>query len=73
MMILRVYAMWNRSRKTLGALLFIYVVQIITSFVIEGIYNNPNTYISGTSHDKSLVSIPPQTYGLTLVASALLS
>ncbi|KAF8131832.1 hypothetical protein EV363DRAFT_1164341 [Boletus edulis] len=46
MMILRVYAMWNRSRTILFILLFIYVPQIIIVVVVDGIYNNPNTYFS---------------------------
>lgn len=49
MMILRVYAMWNRSRTILYVLLFIFVLQIVTTVVFVGIYNNPNTYFSGTS------------------------
>ena len=49
MMILRVYAMWNRSKMILGILLCIYVPQTITGFIFAGIYSNPNTYFSGTS------------------------
>ncbi|KAN0097473.1 hypothetical protein V8E55_001919 [Tylopilus felleus] len=49
MMILRVYAMWNQSKKILYFLLFIYVPQVITSFVMTGIFNNPNTYITITT------------------------
>ncbi|KAF8127588.1 hypothetical protein EV363DRAFT_1171890 [Boletus edulis] len=48
MMILRVYAMWNRSRTILSILLFIYVPQSIISVVLVGIYNNPNTHLSVT-------------------------
>jgi len=47
-MILRVYAMWNRSRRILYVLLFIYVSQVIVPFVLIGIYINPNTYLSVT-------------------------
>ncbi|KAF8126736.1 hypothetical protein EV363DRAFT_562203 [Boletus edulis] len=47
-LILRVYAMWNRSRTILSILLFIYVPQNIISVVLGGIYNNPNTYLSVT-------------------------
>lgn len=36
-MILRVHAMWNRSKTILAILLFIYVLQIIVSIVWEGI------------------------------------
>lgn len=46
-MVLRVYAMWNRSRAILGILLFAYVPQIIISVVWEGIYNNPGGNLSG--------------------------
>ncbi|KAF8122305.1 hypothetical protein EV363DRAFT_1182854 [Boletus edulis] len=45
-MILRVYTMWDRSKKILGILLFIYVPQIISAFVFTGIYNNPKSYFS---------------------------
>ncbi|KAF8126709.1 hypothetical protein EV363DRAFT_1523971 [Boletus edulis] len=48
MMILRVYTMWNRSRTILSVLLFIYVPQTISSVILDGIYNNPNTYLSVT-------------------------
>jgi hypothetical protein len=51
-MILRVYAMWNRSKRILYILLFFYVAQIIVSFVGEGININPNTYLSGMSQAK---------------------
>jgi hypothetical protein len=51
-MILRVYTMWNQSKMILYILLFIYVPQAIISFVGEGIYNNPNTYLSGMSPAK---------------------
>jgi len=47
-MILRVYAMWNQSKRILYILLFIYVSQVIVSFVRKGIYDNPNTYLSVT-------------------------
>ncbi|KAF8444574.1 hypothetical protein L210DRAFT_3642836 [Boletus edulis BED1] len=47
MMILRVYAMWNRSRLILSILLFIYMLQIIAAVVLDGIYNT-NTRLSVT-------------------------
>ncbi|KAF8126698.1 hypothetical protein EV363DRAFT_1452740 [Boletus edulis] len=47
-MILRVYAMWNRSRMVLYILLFIYVLQTIITVVLDGIYDNPNTHLSVT-------------------------
>ena len=46
-MILRVYAMWNRSKRILYILLFIYVPQIIMFFVFTGIYINPSASLSG--------------------------
>jgi len=51
-MILRVYAMWNQSKQILWVLLFIYVPQVILALVMNGIFYNPNTYLSGVSHDK---------------------
>ena len=49
MMILRVYAMWNRSNSILCLLLFIYAVQTITTVLFIGTYNTPDTYFSGMS------------------------
>lgn len=46
-MILRVYAMWNRSRIILCILLFFFVPQVVVSAVWEGIYNNPHGPLSG--------------------------
>ena len=43
-MILRVYAMWNRSTRILYILLFLYVPQVIVSFIYEGFYSNRTTY-----------------------------
>ena len=51
-MILRVYAMWNQSKRVLSILLFIYMPQVIVPFVFQGIYGNPNTYLSGMSQAK---------------------
>ncbi|KAF8434806.1 hypothetical protein L210DRAFT_3552406 [Boletus edulis BED1] len=48
-MILRVYAMWNRSRIILWILLFIYVVQTITSVVAEVFYQDPSDHFSETT------------------------
>ncbi|KAH0835530.1 hypothetical protein J3R83DRAFT_9222, partial [Lanmaoa asiatica] len=50
-MILRVYAMWHRSKRVLWILLFIYVPLVIISFVFQGIYNTPTTYISVQIHE----------------------
>lgn len=46
-MILRVYAMWSQSKWILCFLLFLYVPQVIGFIVFLGIYNNPNTHLSG--------------------------
>jgi ABC-type uncharacterized transport system permease subunit len=46
-MILRVYAMWNQSKQILYSLLFIYVPQVMVSFIVTGIYYNPNTHFQG--------------------------
>ena len=53
-MILRVYAMWNRSKRILWVLLAIYVPQVISSFVLSGLYNTPNssTGFTGKSRPK---------------------
>jgi len=46
-MILRVYAMWNKSRRILAILLFIYVPEIMVSIIWECVYNNPDGDLSG--------------------------
>ncbi|KAF8419134.1 hypothetical protein L210DRAFT_3577675 [Boletus edulis BED1] len=48
-MILRVYAMWNRSRTILCVLLLVYIIQTLITIVLEGIYDNPNTHLSVTA------------------------
>ena len=47
MMILRVYAMYNRSRTILGVLLVIYTIQAIIFVVTCSIYSDSN-YVTGT-------------------------
>ncbi|KAF8424401.1 hypothetical protein L210DRAFT_680165 [Boletus edulis BED1] len=47
-MILRVYAMWNRSRMILYILLFIFVLQTIIIVVLDGSYDNPSTHFPVT-------------------------
>ena len=59
-MILRVYAMWNQSKRVLYCLLFIYVPQVILAFVDVGVYNNPNTYLSGMSQAKLQAKLESQ-------------
>ena len=51
-MILRVYAMWNQSKRILYTLLLIYLPPVTVSFVAAGIYSNGNTYLSGMSQAK---------------------
>ena len=46
-LILRVYAIWDLSKRILYTLLFLYVPFVIVSLVLTGIYNNPHTYLSG--------------------------
>ncbi|KAF8419132.1 hypothetical protein L210DRAFT_873189 [Boletus edulis BED1] len=46
LMILRVHAMWNRSRAILCILLLVYIIQTFTAVVFAGIYTNPNTHLS---------------------------
>jgi hypothetical protein len=47
-MILRVYAMWNQSKRVFYILLFMYVAQVILSFVARDIYSPNTTYLSVT-------------------------
>jgi len=47
-MILRVYAMYNRSKTILGLLLVFYVATIVLYAISSSIYNNPNTNLSST-------------------------
>ena len=47
MMLLRVYAMWNRSKFILRVLLLIFIPLNIIGFVLTGVLDNPNTYLSG--------------------------
>ena len=58
-MILRVYAMWNQSKRILYILLSICVPQAIATFVAHGIYVNPNTYLSGMSPAKLQARLEP--------------
>ncbi|KIJ64809.1 hypothetical protein HYDPIDRAFT_28171 [Hydnomerulius pinastri MD-312] len=44
-MILRVYAMYNRSRLVLWGLLALYIPSVILFFVFDGIYYNPQTVL----------------------------
>ncbi|KAI9457555.1 hypothetical protein HD554DRAFT_1770382 [Boletus coccyginus] len=45
-MILRVYAMWNRSKIVLWVLMFIHIVQIVLSIVWEAVYVWPGATLS---------------------------
>ncbi|KAN0094441.1 hypothetical protein V8E55_002728 [Tylopilus felleus] len=44
-MILRVYAMYNRSRIILGVLLVMYIAELVMLFVSSSIYSDPNYVI----------------------------
>ncbi|KAF8122298.1 hypothetical protein EV363DRAFT_1301244 [Boletus edulis] len=46
LMILRVYAMWNRSRTILRVLLLVFTIQTLITVVLEGIHDNSNTHFS---------------------------
>ena len=45
---LRVYAMWNRSKRILYLLLFIYVPQVIALVIYAGVFDT-STYLSSMS------------------------
>ena len=45
-MILRVYAMWNQSKRILFVLLFIFIPQVIVSCILAGPYDT-DPYLSG--------------------------
>ncbi|KAF8439990.1 hypothetical protein L210DRAFT_2194096 [Boletus edulis BED1] len=47
-MIVRVYAIWNRSKRILVALLLLFVAQVILSFVYAGFHSNTSSYLSVT-------------------------
>ena len=48
-MILRVYAVYNRSRIILGVLLAIYVAEVVMLIVACIFYSSPNNGILGTT------------------------
>lgn len=48
---MRVYAMWSQSKWILYILLLIYIPQMISILIIQGIYDNPNTYLSCMSQN----------------------
>ena len=58
--------MWNQSKRIFYILLFIYLPQVIVTFVGEGIYNNPNTYLSGMSQAKVQAKLESQMWSLVL-------
>jgi len=41
--ILRVYALWNRSKIILAVLLFCYMIQVIIQLVVTAVFDNPHT------------------------------
>ncbi|KAF9231087.1 hypothetical protein BU15DRAFT_82845 [Melanogaster broomeanus] len=55
LMILRVYAMYNRSRTVLAILLVVYIPVVILLIVVAATYNNPRSYLSVT--DLKMVDI----------------
>ncbi|KAF9231085.1 hypothetical protein BU15DRAFT_82843 [Melanogaster broomeanus] len=48
-MLLRVYAMYNRSRIMLSILILVYIPATAIHLVLTGIVNNPNTHLSVTA------------------------
>ena len=48
-MVLRVYAMWGRSRWIIGVLLLVYIPSLIAQFIIVGMYVDPIVYNIGMS------------------------
>lgn len=50
-MLLRVYAMWSRSRLILGVLLLVYIPTAIVQLVNAIMFVNPDTYHTGMSCD----------------------
>ncbi|KAH0834771.1 hypothetical protein J3R83DRAFT_10369, partial [Lanmaoa asiatica] len=65
-MILRVYVMWGQSKRILWVLLFIYMLQVVVTFVFPAIYDNPDTYLSGMSQTKLQVSLQSHASGPSL-------
>ena len=49
LMILRVYAMWGRSRWIIGVLLLVCIPAMAAQFVIVGMYVSPIVYNIGMS------------------------
>jgi hypothetical protein len=46
-LILRVYAMYGRSRRILAILLLIYIPAVTIQFVLTAIFDNPKTNLYG--------------------------
>ncbi|KIJ64954.1 hypothetical protein HYDPIDRAFT_28298 [Hydnomerulius pinastri MD-312] len=68
-MILRVYAMYNRSKLTLGIILGLYIPAVIAVFVCTAVYFNPETHLLGmlASRDPSPL---PMTFAVSVVSVA---
>lgn len=72
-MVLRVYAMWNQSRTILAILLLCYFVGVIFQVVTTGIFDNPDTYLSGMSSPNwsyiyDLEHLPPPLFPSVMTA-----
>ena len=63
-MVLRVYAMWNRSKRTLWVLLSIFVPEVIASFVLTGLYNNPDSSIGISGESQAKRRAPLTSHGV---------
>ncbi|KAF8129171.1 hypothetical protein EV363DRAFT_1220227 [Boletus edulis] len=82
-MIARVYAMWNKCKRILGVLLFVYVPQVVFSFVFAGIqaYSHPHGPLSSivnqvpgfSTCDHSLSTSSPVLYFYLLGLRAAIS
>ena len=62
-MVLRVYAMWYKSKRILGVLLGVYIPHVVIAWIFTGIYNTPGAYFSGVSENKLELSMPSCTDG----------
>ena len=65
-MILRVYAMYNRSRIILGVLLVIYIAQVVIFVVTCSIYSDPN-YATGTY--RAMFTAPSRNFAFSVNCS----
>ncbi|KAF9232805.1 hypothetical protein BU15DRAFT_80792 [Melanogaster broomeanus] len=65
LILLRVYAMYNRSRIVLAILLVIYIPSTVIFVIATGIYNDPKLYMSVTNPEVAGFKICVVTYNTT--------